>query len=304
MIVRAALRSALLGLLLALLILPFGGSVAAAHGVADPEPGPTLPRVLSVEPAVAGLSVTVVEGGLRLRLDNRTEAAVDVRPPAGAGRGPEPVVPAGGSAAWADPRMTGDGGWAVPLLVGDRAVTVRGDRVHPAQPQPVPWWSAIVFAAAATFCVGALAVERGRRSGAAAAVAGLTVLVVGAHVVHVLGSASVLADPLSPGTVLGAAGPGLVCWLLGAAGAALTLTRQELGLPTCASAGAIAALLTVFDTAGFHRPVLAFAWAFDVDRLTTVVTVGAGVGLFLTGCAAMRTAGGRENAVALIEKTR
>jgi hypothetical protein len=295
-IVRAAL-----GLLLALLILPFGGGVAAAHGGADPEPGPTLPRVLSVEPAVAGLSVTVVEGGLRLRLDNRTAAAADVRPPAGAARGPEPIVAPGGSAAWADTRVTGDGGWALPLLVGGRAMTVRGDWVRPAPPQPVPWWSATVFAAAATFCVGALAVERRRRSPAAVAVAGLTVLVVGAHVLHVVGSASVLAAPLSPATVLGAAGLGVVCWLLGATGSALTLARHELGLLTCASAGALAALLTVFDTTGFHRPVLAFAWAFDLDRLTTVVTVGAGVGLFLTGCAAMR--GDRvENEPAVIEK--
>jgi hypothetical protein len=298
-IVRAAF-----GLLLAVLLLPFGGGIAAAHGGADPEPGPSLPRVLSVEPAVAGLSVTVVEGGLRLRLDNETGADVDVRPPAGAPREAEPVVPAGGSAAWADPRMAGDGGWSVPLLVGDRTVTVRGDRVHPAPPQPVPWWSATVFAAAATFCVGALAVERGRRSRAAVAAAGITVLVVGAHVVHVVGSAAVLPVPLSPSTVLGAAGLGVGCWLLGVAGAALTLARHELGLLTCGSAGALTALLTVFDTAGFHRPVLAFAWAFDVDRLTTVVTVGAGVGLFLTGCAVMRSTGGLENPVAVIEKAR
>jgi hypothetical protein len=284
-IVRAAA-----GLLLALLLVPFGAGVAAAHGGVDAAPGPSLPRVLSVEPAVPGLSVTVVEGGLRLRLDNRTGVEVTVRPPQGADRDQEPIVPAGGSAAWADARATG-AEWAIPLLVGDAPVTVRGDRLHPAPPLPVPWWSATVFAAAATFCVGALAVERGRRSGAARGVAGLTVLLVGAHVVHVLGSVPVLAEPPSAATALSAAGIGVLCWLLGAAGVALTLARRELGLLACAAAGAFTALLTVFDTTGFHRPVLAFAWAFDLDRLTTVVTVGAGVGLFLTGCAALRAAG-------------
>ena len=282
MVVRLAV-----GLLFALLMLPLGGGVAAAHGGPDPEPGQTLPRVLAIDPPVPGLTVTVVEGGLRLRLDNRTGAPVDVRPPPGVARDQEPVVPAGGSAAWADARMGGDGAWAVPLLAGDRPVTVRGDRVDPPPPPPVPWWTGTVFAAAATFCVGALAVERGRRSRAAVGVAGLTVLVVAAHVVHVLGSAAVLAQPPSAATVLGAAGIGVVCWVLGLAGAALTLARQELGPLTCASAGALTTLLTMFDTVAFHRPVLAFAWAFDLDRLTTVVTVGAGIGLFLTGCAAL-----------------
>jgi hypothetical protein len=280
------------GLLLALLLVPLDGGVAWAHG--SPGAEADLPRVLAVEPAVPGLAVTVVEGGARLRLDNRTGADVDVRPPAGAARDREPVVPAGASAAWADARMSDQDGWTIPLVAGGLPVTVHGDRVRPAAPEPVPWWSGTVFAAAATCCVGAIAVERGRRSRATAAVAGLTALVVGAHVLHVLGSALVLAAPPSLATVLAAAEAGVACWVLGVGGVALTLARRELGLLTCATAGALTALVTVFDTAGFHQPVLAFAWAFDVDRLTTVITVGGGIGLFLTGCAAMhRTGSGR-----------
>jgi hypothetical protein len=269
------------GLLLALLFLPLGAGSAAAHGGAGPEPGPSLPRVLAVEPAVSGLSVTVIEGGLRLRLDNGTDAPVQIRPDG-------PAVAPGRSVAWTDPRVTGADAWTIPLVVGGLPVSVRGDRVWPAAPAPVPWWSAVVFAGAATFGVGAVAVERGRRSRAALAVAGLTALVVGAHVVHVLGSAQVLAEPPSVPVVLVGAGPGVLCWVLGLAGVALTLARRELGLVMCASAGALAALVTMFDTTAFHRPVLAFGWAYDLDRLTTVVTVGAGVGLFLTGWAAMR----------------
>jgi hypothetical protein len=287
---RTVIGRGLAGLVLALVFLTLGAGPAAAHGGPGAEPGPSLPRVLAVEPPAAGLSLTVVEGGLRLRLDNRTATEVDVRP-AGPQRHEEPVVAPGRSAAWADPRVTGAGEWAVPLVVGGQAVTVRGDHVWPPVPPPVPWWTGVVFAAAATFCVGAIAVERGRRSRAAVAVAGLTVLLVGAHVVHVLGSALVLPEPPSVATVLAGAGPGVVCWVLGLAGAALVLARRELGLVTCAPAGALAALVTVFDTVGFHRPVLAFGWAFDLDRLTTVVTVGVGIGLFLTGWAAMRHRG-------------
>lgn len=285
------------GLLLALLLLPLGTGVAAAHGGGDAAPGTSIPRVLAVEPAVPGLAIVVIEGGTRLRLDNHTGVPVDVLPPPDSPRDQEPLVPAGSSAAWADSRLAGapvappaDGtsAWLIPLLVGDRPVVVHGDRTWPAAPPPVPWWSVTVAAALGTFSLGAAAAERGRRS-AAAAVAGVTVIVVGAHVLHVIGSALVLDRPASVAVVLAAAGIGVACWVLGVLGAALTLARHPMGLATCASAGALAALVTVFDVVGFHSAVLTFGWAFDLDRATTVVTVGGGLGLFLTGCAVLHT---------------
>jgi hypothetical protein len=290
-------------LLLALvgLFLLAGAGPAAAHGDVAGPPATSLPVLLGVEPVVgldvAGLDVTVVEGGPRLRLDNGTEHTVEVLPPTGWGPGQEPVVPPGASVAWTDPRLAepaagGPTRWEVPLLVGGQAVVVRGDRVWPPAPAPAPWWALTAAAALGTFCLGGTAALRRRdgEPGARAAelgVAAVTLLVVAAHVVHVLGAALVLAVPISVGVVLGAAGIGVGCWLLGLAGAGLVAGRRPLGIPVCATAGALAALLTGFDVTGFHRAVLAFGWSFDLDRLTTVVAFGGGVGLLVTGWAAL-----------------
>jgi hypothetical protein len=126
------------GLLLGLAVLPMAAGSAAAHD-ADPAPPAVagLPVVRAVEPAVPGLAVTVIEGGARLRLDNATAGPVDVRPPAGAARTGEPVLPAGGSAAWADPRLAAPvPGWTLPLLVDGRSVAVRGGWSWAARPGP------------------------------------------------------------------------------------------------------------------------------------------------------------------------
>lgn len=72
--------------------------------------------------------------------------------------------------------------------------------------------------------------------------------------------------------------------------AGLTLRGHPLGLALAGPTGFLAALLTVFDTTAFHEPVLAFGWSFDLDRLTTVVTVGGGIGLFLVAITALRHA--------------
>ena len=235
--------------------------------------------VRSIDPAVPGLAVTVIEGGARLRLDNGTAATVEV--PAG------PVVSPGTSAAWADPALAGDPSWEVRLLVGDRPVAVRGDRVRPAEPPAPPWWALTVAAALGTFCLGGTAVLRGNRP-LGIAVAAVTLVVLTAHALHVLGAALVLAEPLSPGSLVGAAGIGVLCWALGLVGVLLTLVGAPVGLAACAAAGGVTALLTAFDTVGFHHAVLASWWAFDVDRAATVIAFGGGVGLVLTGWVALR----------------
>lgn len=278
-------------LLLALLLLPLGAGVATAHGgAAEGPPARSLPRVVAVEPAVPGLDVVVVEGGARLRIDNGTDRPVAADP--------GPVVPPGESAAWADVRL-GDPAaapgetvttWAIPLVVGDVPVTVRGDRVWPPPPHPFPWWALTLAALLGTYTVGGLSVERGPRGGPTVATAGITLLVVGAYAVHLLGSALVLAVPLSPAALLAAAGLGTACVLLGLVAAGLTLRGHPLGLALAGPTGFLAALLTVFDTTAFHEPVLAFGWSFDLDRLTTVITVGGGIGLFLVAITALRHA--------------
>ncbi len=250
-----------------------------------------------LDPAVGGIAVTVVDGGPRLRLDNATDRTVEVLPPEGRERGQEPVVPPGSSAAWTDPRLAEPAAgaataWEVPLLVGGERVLVRGDRVWPPPPAPAPWWALTAAAALGTFCLGGTAALRRRddEPGARAAelgVAAVAVVVVAAHAVHVLGAALVLDVPVSVGAVLGAAGIGVACWVLGLVGAGLVAARNGLGPACCAAAGALAALLTAFDTTGFHRAVLAFGWSFDLDRITTVVAFGGGLGLLVTGWAAL-----------------
>jgi len=273
-------------LLLALVALPLGAGTAAAHGEVEQQPGADLPRVLAIEPAVPGLALTVVEGGLRLRLDNDTGTVVEVLPQPGTPRSNEPSVASGTSAAWSDARVDAPA-WTLPLLVGDLPATVSGDRIRPPPPESLPWWALTLSAALFTFALGAAAAEHGPRSRAARGVAVVTLLVVAAHVVHVLGSALVLAVPAGFATTLAAAGPGVACWALGLAGAALAAARHPLGLPACAAAGALATLLTVFDASAFHLAVLPFGWVFDVDRASTAITLGCGAGLFATGFAVL-----------------
>jgi hypothetical protein len=280
------------GLLLALAGLPLAAGSAAAHG--DPAPPVTagLPVVLAVEPATPGLVVTVIDGGARLRLDNGTPGPVDVRPPDGAARVGEPVVPPGGSAAWADPRLAAPTpGWTLPLLVGEAPAAVRGGWSWPPDPDPAPWWALAVAVAAGTFCLGGTAVlHRGDGRPARTAelgVAGVAVAVVAAHIVHVLGAVQVAAQPPSVGGVLAAAGLGPLCWAFGLLGAGLTGAGRSLGPAVCGTAGALAALLTALDTADFARPVLATGLPFELDRVATVVAFGGGAGLLLAGWVAL-----------------
>lgn len=280
------------GLLLALAVLPLAAGSAAAHGDPAPQAVAGLPVVLAVEPAVPGLGVTVIEGGARLRLDNAGAGPVDVRPPDGATRTGEPVVPAGASAAWADPRLAAPApGWTLPLLVDGRPAAVRGGWSWPPDPAPAPWWALAAAAVLGTFCLGGTAALR-RAEGRPArpaelGVAGVALAVVVAHVVHVVGAVQVGARPPSVGGVLAAAGIGVACWALGLVGAGLVGAERALGPTVCATAGALAALLTALDTAGFARPVLATGWPFDVERMTGVVTFGGGLGLLLAGWVAL-----------------
>lgn len=295
MTVRRLLARALAVLVLVLVTLPVGGGVAAAHGGGGIGPEAHVPEIVALDPPVPGLDIAVIEAGERLRIDNRTGAVVAVVPPPGTARTVEPVVVPGGTERWTDTRVTaaaamdsppadGRRAWVVPLDVGGQPVLIRGEQVWPTPPPAAAWWLATAVVAAAVAVVGALAVRRPRWSPALAAI---TVLVSGAHLVHVLGSALVVEGQPYAAVALGAAGLGVVAWPLGLAGAALTLARHSYGPLLCALSGAILALVTAFDATGFSSAVLPFGWAADLDRATTVLTFGGGVGLFLTGFAAL-----------------
>lgn len=255
----------------------------------------SLPRVVALDPPVPGLSVAVVEGGARFQVVNATPATVRVLPPDGLAPAEEPVVAPGERAHWADRRVAAasaerpaDGrpvAWSVPLLVGTEPVTLRGETVWPPPPAAWAWWAATVLVAAGTALLGARAPTH---RGAALGIAGLALAGVAAHLVHVLGSALVPVDAAYWPTVFGTAGIGVGAWVVALAGAVLTLARVQWGLLLSAVAGTVLALVTVFDTGSFARAVLPYGWDAGLDRVATVLTVGIGAGLFLTGFAVLR----------------
>jgi hypothetical protein len=279
-------------LLLTAVLFPLTSGTAAAHG-GGLEASPSVARILAVDPPVPGLAVAVIEVGARLRIVNDTGETVQVVP-GGPTRTVEPVVPPGTTARWADPRIDaamlpvpaeGFRAWSVPLLVGDREVTVQGEQVFPPAPPAGWWWLATAVAAVVAGMIGTMGVTR---RWAALATAAITVLVLGAHVVHVLGAALVPDGQDYLGVVAGAAGLAVVAWLAGAVGVVLTRLGRPFGLLLCGLAGAVLAMITAFGTAGFSNAVLPFGWSADLDRATTVLTFGAGIGLFLTGFTVLR----------------
>ncbi len=308
MTVRRPLARALAVVFLVLAILPVGGGVAAAHG-GGIGPEAHVPEIVALDPPVPGLDVAVIEAGERLRIDNRTGALVEVIPPPGTARTVEPVVAAGATERWTDTRVTaaavdppptdGRRAWVVPLDVGGQPVLIRGEQVWPTPPPAAAWWLTTAIVAVAVAVVGILAVRRPRWSPVLAAI---TVLVSSAHLVHVLGSALVVEGRPYAAVALGAAGLGMVAWPLGFVGAALTLARRSYGPLLCALSGAILALVTAFDATGFSSAVLPFGWAADLDRATTVLTFGGGIGLFLTGFAALDRLTDRERTETVVDR--
>jgi hypothetical protein len=294
----AALRAGLARLLVVLGLvgagLNLGSGVALAHGDGL-GPEAHVPRVLAVDPPVPGLTVTVIEAGHRLRLDNNTGVEVAVLPPDGQARTTEPLVAPGATARWGDHRVSaaaadpaaaeGRRAWAVPLRVGDQAVAVRGEQFWPAPPSSAPWWLATLVVAVLAALVGMRAVHRPRW---APVLAGMTLLVAAAHLVHVVGGALIVEDRAVVTVVLGAAGPAVLAWVLALAGAGLTLAGRAYGPLLCALAGAVFALVSGFSANNFGSPVLPFAGPADLDRAAVALTLGGGLGLFVAGFAALR----------------
>lgn len=279
----------LLGLLVAVaVLLPAGATPALAHagGLAS---SASEARVVAVDPPVPGLVVRVVEFGARLRVDNGTSAPVVVEPVGSVG---PPTVPPGATARWSDPRVTaaaeqrpvtGDRtAWSVPLRVGDTAVTVRGEQVWPPPPSPL-WWLVALGALVAASAAGML------RRGAGVALAVGTLVVLAAHLVHVLGSALVPEDQPYLLMLLSAAGYALLGWPLGVIGARLAVRGHPVGPLLCVVAGGLFAIVIApVDAFTLVDPVVPFAWGADLDRLLVAVTLGGGLGVVVAGVALLR----------------
>jgi hypothetical protein len=291
---RPALRAALLAVLVAV-FLPAAAVPALAHagGLTS---SASEARVLAVEPPVAGLDVTAVEFGARLRLDNGTGVPVVVEPLPGSALSGLPTVAPGARAWWSDPRVTaaaaaerpptGRLDWAVPLRVGDAAVIVRGEQYWPPRPSAALWWTAALAALAVPALAGMLAAGRRWGSVVLAAATGIVAL---AHLLHVVGSALVPEDRAFAAMLLSAAGYALLGWPLAAAGVWLTLRRRPVGpLLCCAAGGLFAIVIAPIDAFTLVDAVVPFAWGAAFDRVLVALTLGGGFGVAAAGVAVLR----------------
>jgi hypothetical protein len=296
MLFRWGLRSVVV-LILALAALPAGNSIAAAHTVGGLGPSASRPEIRGIDPPLTGLRVIVIEAGARLEIDNQTGVTVDVLPEPGANLRREPTVPSGSTARWSDSRVVAAAqaqdppdhrrAWAIPLQIGGQIVTIHGEQIWPPPPPVGRWWLATGLAALVAGGIGALVVRRWRW--ATAMLVTVTIAIAVAHFVHVLGSTLVL-PPDQPvlAMVVGSAGPAIVAWPLAVVGPAVAIAGHPSGPLICGLFGALLALFTASDVVSFFYAVLPFGWNPDLDRATTVLTVGGGFGLFLTGILALR----------------
>ncbi|MGI8815886.1 MAG: hypothetical protein ACR2G2_11610 [Pseudonocardia sp.] len=265
------------------------------------------PVVLGVEPVVPGLDVAVVEFGTRLRIANGSGQPVAVLPPPGTTVNALPVVAPAATAFWADPRIAwaaahprpaeGALAWRIPLRVGDTPVTVYGQQRWPPPPAAGLWWLLTGVAIAVPAALVALATRRpglaGWRSGLVARVvlAGATVVVICAHLVHIYGSALVPAQGQVIWLFLSAAGFAVVAWPMGLIGAYTTLRGRPAGPLLCLVAGAlIAVIISPADLFSFHDAVVPFAWGATLDRFLIALNVGGGLGVVAAATILMRRA--------------
>jgi len=280
------------------------------------------PVILRLVPASPGVTVTVVEYGARLRLDNHTAERVAVLPPPGSVINALPVVGPGGSALWSDPRIVAAArqprppgarlDWSIPLRAGDTPVTLVGEQRWPPPPNAGLWWLITICAAVLPPVVVALGTRRrggrvlkratqcaesadsrdvfeSRRTGGRGVVAVGTAVVMGAHVVHMYGSSLVVAQGSLALVFLAAAGFAVVGWPIGVAGAWLTLRNRPAGPLLCCVAGALLAIIIApADVFSFHDAVIPFAWGADLDRLLIALTVGGGLGIVAAAWLLMR----------------
>ena len=261
---------------------------------------PSEPVVLSIDPPVPGLSVTVVEFGARQRLVNDTDRPVAVLPPPASAVNALPVVAPHDSVLWSDPRIAFAANqprppdsrlpWEIPLKVGDTPVTVHGEQRWPPPPAAGIWWLLTFLAIATPAALVALGVRRSTRF-ARFVLAATTAVVVCAHLVHVYGSALVPAQGAVIWLFLGAAGFAVVAWPIGAAGVYQTLRGSPTGPLLCMTAGAlIAVIISPADVFSFHDAVVPYAWGADLDRFLIALNIGGGLGVIAAATMLMRRA--------------
>ena len=289
----SAVRRGVSALVLTLVMMLTVISPASAHA-GGLSPSGVRGDVVSVTPAVPGLTVRAIEDGARLLVRNDTGQPVEI--PAGGGQAAAVPVPDGETRTWIDGRATTlerDLGtaatrpWAVPLTVGGVRVTVAGEHVAEPPPNALGWWS-VAFGAAAALIV---LTRRSRRPDVTLAVTGLVTVV--ASLVHVVGATLAVESAPLWGTFVDATGIGLLVWPLVVV-AAIGALRGSAGgvLGVCAGAG-LSVVFILPDLTVFHYAVLPVAGPPALDRFLVAVVLGAGCAVAVAGAGTLRALAAR-----------
>ena len=230
----SGVRIAQLLLLVAMtaLLLPGGATPAPAHagGLSS---STSEARVLAIDPPVPGLDVRAVEFGARLRIENATGDTVIVEPLHGSQLAALPVVAPGavrllgrpaGPAAAAGDRPDGDrSAWTVPLRVGTSAASCSANSSGPRPRRRRCGW----LGAGRAGRPGRRRRARGGRRLGRVALAAATVVVIGAHLLHVLRLRARSGGPALSAHAAQRRGYALLGWPLGAVGVWLTLRGRR-----------------------------------------------------------------------------
>lgn len=247
-------------------------------------------RVVSVSPALPGLSVATVEDGAKLRLVNGTATAVAVT--AGGGPGAPATIAAGHTSMWPDIRTSPVGKkvgagqtrpWSLTLEVAGAPVVVTGVLEGYRRPVFALWWAAAIVLGVAIPVV----CRRSRRGDLILAATGLTAMA--ASIAHVLGTTMEVVSAPMVGTFVNAAGINLLAWPLILGGAVTALRGKPAGLLAVCAGAALTAVFVLPDVTSFHRAVLPFAGPDVVERLLVVLALGCGVGTAVAGASVLRS---------------
>jgi hypothetical protein len=246
-------------------------------------------RVVSVTPAIPGLTIIAIEDGARLRLRNGTGGPVTINP--GGGTATPAVIAPGAELTWIDERSTPDGRsvaagatvpWTITLDAAGVPVVVAGVLVGERRPLAAGWWIASALTGAALV----LLAKRLRRADLLLAGAGTLAAV--ASIVHVAGSTLAVESAPLAGTFLSAAGINLLAWPLIIGGAVTTLRGRAAGVLAVCAGAALTAVFVLPDVTSFHRPVLPFEGPAVLERILVVLALGLGAGVAVAGAGVLR----------------
>ncbi|MDZ4234067.1 MAG: hypothetical protein U1C73_09980 [Dietzia sp.] len=245
--------------------------------------------VVSVSPAVPGLSVSTIEDGARLLVHNDTGRPVEIPPSDVQTEGLS--IPAGESRTWIDSRASSLGRdigpartapWSMAMTADTVPVTVTGEFLAEPAPSALLWWGLTAGISIALVVVA----KRIRRPEVLLAVAGLVTVI--ASFVHVVGATLAVQSAPLWGAFLDATGIGLLVWPMVAL-AALAALRGSAGGVLAVSAGAgLSVVFLLSDITEFHYGVLPFAGPPDLSRVLVAVVLGVGSATAVAGAGALR----------------